>query len=166
MFRRYFFKSGIASFVLGVCPNINAINSLYILSRPALGLEFNSPYVRVERGEQLHLVISKTGNRKTRQETRRFQGQEGAGKDFDRLSTVLSNWGWAFIFNRRGYGGGHLAEGRRQRAAGAIAKTARIAKDCRFENSWFYADWLKKIGKRAKGSNLDPIERGLTTKEQ
>ena len=40
-------------------------------------------------------------------------------------------------------GGGHLAEGRRQRAMGKIANIAGIAKDCRFKVRSFYGRGMR-----------------------
>jgi hypothetical protein len=45
----------------------------------------------------------------------------------DRLSTGLSNWGSAFVFNKTFRGVGSVAEERRQRDAKEIAKIAKIA---------------------------------------
>ena len=50
-------------------------------------------------------------------EPTRFGAEKRQKKGVDRLSTVLSNWGFAFVFNKGAMGGGGLAEGRRQRAA-------------------------------------------------
>jgi len=45
---------------------------------------------------------------------------------FDSLLTVLSNGTLAFVFNKALWGGGVVAEGRRQRATKEIAGIAKI----------------------------------------
>jgi hypothetical protein len=54
-------------------------------------------------------------NRK--RETTRFRAAKTRKSTVDKLSTVLSNWGLAFVFNKPAMGGGALAERRRQKAA-------------------------------------------------
>jgi hypothetical protein len=62
-------------------------------------------------------MTSKTGISKASEVTTGLRAEKRQQKGIDRLSTVLSNWGWAFVFNRSVYGGWGLAEGRRQRDA-------------------------------------------------
>jgi hypothetical protein len=54
-------------------------------------------------------------------------------REVDKLSTGLSNWGLAFVFNKGAMGVGCLAEGLRQRDAEDIAEITGIAKNWQFE---------------------------------